>query len=231
MISRLALTAALVLAIAWGRENTPSQLEFSPTGTPSWSENQALWHRVWAGPVPGFAADMAVLSIFNIYAQATALPAREREPWWSALKYELQHAQSMDPYFKDVYRLTEGLLAYEAQDMKTAIHILSASEPYLHSSDPLLVAAFIAHQELKDDGLSVALARRAAQQPDASQLALGFASNIIKGQSGCRAALDFLLDRLETMPEKYQLGIKRRIKKLQEGEECQERTQGLRSLN
>ena len=231
MIIRLTIIATLLIAIDWGRSNTPEDQKLSPVATYVWSEKQALWQRAWAGPVPGVAADMAVLNIFNIYAQATAVPANQRVRWWAALKYQIQLGQEMDPYFRDVYRLTEGLLAYEAQEMQAAVQILSMSEPYLHSSDPLLVAAFIAHQELKNDSLALSLATSASEQPDSNQLALGFASNIIKGQSGCKAALDFLHDRLETMPEKYRHGIIRRIRKLEEGEECQRESKDSRSLS
>ena len=226
MIIRLALIATLIAAIGWGRSNTPSQQELLPLTTSPWSENHALWSRAWAGPVPAFSADMAVLNIFNIYAQATATPAENRAPWWSALKYQLRLGQSMDPYFRDIYRLTEGLLAYEAQEMREAIEILGMSEPYLNSSDPLLVAAFIAHQELKNDQLALSLAKRAANQPDSSPLVIGFTSNIIQGQSGCRAALAFLNSRLDSVPEKYQQGIVRRIRKLQREESCRKEIQG-----
>jgi len=191
-----------------------------PVNTSLWSNNQALWHRTWAGPVPGFAADMAVLSIFNIYAQAQTLPTGNRAPWWLALKYQLQLGQDMDPYFRDIYRLTEGLLAYEAQDIRGAIHILSMSERYLNSADPLLVAAFLAHQELKDSMLAVSLARRAAEKPDSNALTLGFATSLIRGQSGCKAALAFLYSRLNAMSAEYQQGIIRRIKSLQEKGKC-----------
>jgi hypothetical protein len=221
MIIRLILIATLVSGVVWGRSNTPARQEYSPLTTAPWTEKQAIWHRLWAGPVPAFTADLAVLNIFNIYAQATVTPVNDRAPWWAALKYQLYLGHDMDPYFRDIYRLTEGLLAYAAQDMQAAIHILSLSEPYLNSSDPLLAAAFIAHQELKDDVQAISLAKRAVDKPDSNQLALGFASNIIKGQSGCEAALAFLNSRLGAMPEKYQQGIIRRIRKLQEGEECQ----------
>lgn len=175
---------------------------------------------MWAGPVPAFAADMAILNIFNIYAQATAVPVENRSVWWDALKYQLYLGQDLDPYFRDIYRLTEGLLAYEAQEMQEAIYILSMSEAYLNSSDPLLVGAFIAHQELKDDTQALPLAIKAADKPDANQIALGFAGNLIKGQSGCKAATAFLRSRLGTTAEKYQQGIIRRIRKLQEEETC-----------
>lgn len=220
MIIRLTLVAALIFTIGWGRSNTPARQELSPLSTSPWTERQALWQRARAGPVPAFAADMAVLNIFNIYAQATAASVENRAAWWAALNYQLHLAQNMDPYFRDVYRLTEGLLAYEAQDMQGAINILSKSEPHLNSSDPLLVAAFIAHQELKNEILALSLARKAADKPDASPLVLGFASSLIKGQSGCKASLSFLRSRMNTLPEKYQKGIIRRIRKLQEGEEC-----------
>lgn len=224
MIIRFILIAVLVALVSWGRSVVPTQHEMVVAKSSLWSGEQTLWHRAWAGAVPGLAADMAILKIFNIYARAQATPVEERAPWWASLHYQLQLSQHMDPYFRDVYRLTEGLLAYEAQNMQAAIHILSMSEPYLHNSDPLLVAAFIAHQELKNNVLALSLAKRAADQPDSNLLALGFASNLIKGQSGCKVALDFLNSRLDTMPEKYQQGIIRRIKKLQEEEECREKT-------
>ena len=228
MITRLILIAALVSAISWGRANSIlGQEELTPLTTAPWTENQALWHRAWAGPVPAFAADMAVLKIFNIYDQATAMPAENRAPWWSALKYQLHLGQDMDPYFRDIYRLTEGLLAYEAQDMQAAINILSLSEPYLNSSDPLLVGAFIASQELKNNELAIQLAIKAADKPDANPLALGFAGSLIKGQSGCGAALAFLNSRLGSVPEKYQQGIIRRIRKLQQEERCRGEIQDL----
>jgi len=222
MIPRLILIAALIFSIGWGRSNTPVRQEFSPLTTSPWSEKQALWQRAWAGPVPAFAADMAVLNIFNIYAQATAASTENRAPWWAALKYQLQLGQEMDPYFRDVYRLTEGLLAYEAQEMQEAINILAMSEPYLNSSDPLLVAAFIAHQELKDDKQALRLAIKAAEKTDASPLTLSFAGNLIKGQSGCKAAVAFLRSRLDNIPEEYHQGIIRRIEKIQGNEKCQE---------
>lgn len=222
MILRLLLAAGLVVAIIWGRELTPAARDFTPVSSSAWSEEQALWHRARAGAVPGLAADMAVLNIFNIYARATAVPATERDPWWAALKYQLRHGQHMDPYFRDIYRLTEGLLAWEAQDMRAAVHILSMSEPYLQSADPLLAAAFIARQELGDQALAGSLAGRAAGQPDSNELVLAFASNLIRGQSGCKAALAFLESRLLTLPEPYRQGIIRRIDRLRESGECRE---------
>jgi len=107
--------------------------------------------------------------------------------------------------------------------MQEAIKILSMSEPFLNSSDPLLVAAFIAQQELKDDKLALKLAIKAAEKADASPLTLSFTGNLIKGQSGCIAALAFLRSRLDNIPEEYHQGIIRRIEKMQEDEKCRER--------
>ena len=225
MITRLLLIALLITAIGWGRSNTPPRQEFVPITAAQWSDNQSLLQHIWAGPVPAFAADLAVLRIYNLYAQAMKAPVNQREIWWSALRYQLYLAQNMDPYFRDIYRLSEGLLAYEAQDMEEAIHILSMSEPYLRSSDPLLAAAFIAYQELNNKTLALSLAKRAAEQPDSSPLVLGFTSNIIKGQSGCKAAVTYLISRLKTMPEEYQHGIKSRIMKLQKETSCRGKIQ------
>lgn len=222
MIFRAAIALFLVLALVWGRGNSPLNEELPPLHSTQWSEKQAIWLRALAGPVPAFAADIAVLNTYNIYAQARDTVAERQASWWGALKYQLQKGQDMDPYFRDIYRLTEGLLAYEAQDMKSAIDILSRSEPYLHSSDTLLAAAFIAHQELKDNEQALTLAKRAISQPDSNALGIGFTTALIEGQSGCKAALAFLISRLNTMPEKYQQGIIRRIRKLQREKECRE---------
>jgi len=222
---RILVVAVLIALISWGRTTAAAQHEMDVAESSSWSDRQALWHRAWAGAVPGLAADMAILKIFNIYARAQAMPTKERAPWWAALHYRLQLAQHMDPYFRDVYRLTEGLLAYEAQAMHAAVTLLSNSEPWLHSADPLLVASFIAHQELKDASLAIALAKRSAAQPDGSTLALDFATRLIHRQSGCHVALAFLESRLHTMPEPYQQGILRRIEQLREDKQCQQEIQ------
>ncbi|WP_143144941.1 hypothetical protein [Mariprofundus micogutta] len=178
------------------------------------------WHKALAGAVPAIAADLAVLNIFNIYAQSQKEDISNRSLWWPQLYTEIRRGQAMDPYFRDIYRLTEGLLAFEAGKMEQAVEILAMSEQRLNSSDPLLAASFIAFQELKDSNLAISLAKRASAKPDATNLAIGFSSSLIQKKNGCKLALDFLKSRLDGMPPKYHKGIFLRIERLKKKDEC-----------
>jgi len=216
---------ALMVVIIWGRSTSDSQLYTAVNSAPEWSNNQILLQRAWAGAMPAIAADLAVLNIFNIYANSQLYPPSSREPWWSHLHNQLRTGQDMDPYFRDIYRLTEGLLAFEAGKMEEAVALLAKSEAFLNSSDPLLVASFIAHQELHNDKLAIELATKATQKPDAQPLAIGYATSLLKNESGCQIAFQFLAGRFHAMPEKYQQGIKRRIRELLLSEECKGKIQ------
>jgi hypothetical protein len=219
MVGQLAVICLLLAAIAWGRSVSQLPPLAGASETLHWSSNQQLLDRAWAGAVPGIAADAAVLEIYNIYARAQT-DAEPNAPWRDQLDFELSRAQAMDPYFRDVYRLSEGLLAYEAQRWKQAVGLLAASEPWLNSADPLLAASFIAHQYMHDDGLAIRLARRAIKKPDASDLTIGFATALINKQGGCRMALAFLETRLHTLPERYRQGILRRIQRYRQHKDC-----------
>jgi len=221
----------LVALIIWGRSASEYHVPASQEVSTEWSERQMLLYRAMAGPVPAIAADLAVLEVFNIYANSQQTPLSSKDIWWSQLHNQLRTGQAMDPYFRDIYRLTEGLLAYEANKMQASVDLLSKSEPYLNSSDPLLIASFIAHQELHNDELAFELANRASQKPDAQPFTVGFASSLLKKNSGCRAALQFLAYRLESMPEKYQQGIRNRIKRLQSDAACKNDMNGAQVSN
>lgn len=218
--SKVIAVISLIALIVWGRSTSDFQHTHIQKSVTVWSDNQILMHRAMAGPMPAIAADLAVLNIFNIYANSLQAPQSAKEYWWTQLHNQLRIGQAMDPYFRDIYRLTEGLLAYEANKMEASVDLLAKSEAYLNSSDPLLVASFIAHQELHNNELAFNLANRASQKPDAQQLAIGFASSLLKKKTGCFAAIQFLSNRLQSMPEKYQQGIKSRIRRLQESVEC-----------
>lgn len=227
MAGQVAVACLLLTAIIWGRSVSHLVPLAGTSETLHWSSNQQLLDRAWAGAVPGIAADAAVLEIYNIYARARSQPEKN-VPWRDQLDFELRRAQAMDPYFRDVYRLTEGLLAYEALRWKEAVDILVHSEPWLNSADPLLAASFIAHQELHDDKWAIQLARQAIKKPDASDLTIGFATALIRKQSGCRMALAFLESRLHTLPERYRQGILLRMQRYQQSKACaEERHRGL----
>lgn len=216
---QVVIVCLLLVVIAWGR----SVSEFPPlagaTETLHWSPKQQLLDRAWAGAVPGVAADVAVLETYNIYARARK-GTGQHAFWRDQLYFELRRAQAMDPYFRDVYRLTEGLLAYEAQRWKEAVDLLAASEPSLNSADPLLAASFIAHQYMHNNALAIRLAQKAMTKPDANDLTIGFATALIKKKSGCRMAMAFLQTRLYTLPKRYRQGILNRIRRYRQHKGC-----------
>lgn len=218
-VGQVAVACLLLVAIVWGRSVSHFPPLAGASETLHWSSNQQFLDRAWAGAVPGIAADAAVLEIYNIYARASA-ESGPNAPWRDQLDFELRRAQAMDPYFRDVYRLTEGLLAYEAQRWKEAVDLLASSEPWLNSADPLLAASFIAHQYMHDDALAIRLARRAIKKPDASDLTIGFATALIRKKGGCKMALAFLETRLHTLPERYRQGILRRIQRYRQHKDC-----------
>jgi len=217
---QLSIALFLVLLIYLGRNGSEQKALLLQQPATTWSIQQSLLHKAIAGPLPGVAADFAILNIFDIYSKSLKIEPEKRAPLWEQLHYQLQLAQNMDPYFKDVYRLSEGLLAFEANKTAEAIQLLTDSEPYLNSFEPLLVASFLAHQELNDLALALKLAKKSATQPDASPLAVTFASRLIQKKSGCAFAMAFLKSRLIRLPEKYRQGIKSRIKMLKESQQC-----------
>jgi len=210
----------LVFAISWGKSAADfSQLHSSPSLS-TWSPGIQLLTRAWAGAVPGLAADTSILKIFDIYDRIRTSPEHDRDKWWDQLSFYLHKAQSMDPYFKDAYRLTEGLLAYEGKRTYEAIGLLSASEKWLNSADPLIAASSLAHYDLNDDKLAIALATKAINKPDAQDLTIGFATSLIRQNSGCREAIAFMYSRLKLLPERYRQGITNRIKRYQHSKIC-----------
>jgi len=168
----------LVFAIAWGRSQADFEQVEIQHSSPPWTSNMQLLSSAWAGPIPALAADFAILTVFDIYdhIQSSSSP-HNQEKLWNQLSFQLHKAQSMDPYFRDVYRLAEGLLAYEGNRITDAIDLLSKSDPWMNSAEPLIAASSIAHYDLKNDKLAIELANRAIRKPDAQDLTIGFATS------------------------------------------------------
>lgn len=223
LLLQLAIALPLILLVMWGRSASEVDTQHHALAPAvEWSMQQSLMHKAVAGAMPGFAADISVLTVFDIFALSQQLSDNERQPLWHQMYYEIEVAQSLDPWFRDTYRLAEGLLAYEAGKMAEAVDILRQSESYLNSSDPLLVASFLAHRELHDDNLAIELATLAATKPDATPFAIGFAARLIHKQNGCDTAVMFLKSRLLAFPEEYRNSIEAKIQKIQQSPECTE---------
>ena len=219
-ILQLLFAASLLLLVAWGRSETALNTQNYQTPALQWSDEQSLLHKAIGGAVPGFAADIKVLNIFDTFALSQKRQPDMRQPLWNQMFYQIMAAQSLDPWFRDVYRLTEGLLAYEAGKAVEAIAVLQLSELYLNSGDPLLVASFLALRELHNDTLAIDLAKRAASKADSSTFAVSFAAGLIHKQNGCELAIAFLQSRLLVLPEEYRQSIHTKIQQIQQSEEC-----------
>jgi len=215
-----AIACLLIFAISWGRNAADfSKIHMQPNA-PVWTSGQQLLTRAWAGAVPALAADFSILNIFDSYDHMRKSSHQDREKWVDQLSFQLHKAQSMDPYFKDVYRLTEGLLAYEGNRISDAIDLLSGSDPWMNSADPLIAASSLAHYDLNNDKLAISLANKAITKPDAQDLTIGFATSLIRQNSGCKEAVTFLYSRLKTLPERYRQGIVSRIKRYKQSKSC-----------
>jgi len=202
MILRSLALILLLPALFWAHNQLPSSgiSEQADTAPPHWNWNSAAWHRIVAGPVPGLWADQAILEIFNIYNVAKDSPAEERPQWWRMLSYQLHRALALDSRFRDAYRLTEGLLAYEPGFSIDAVDLLERSARDAESGEYLLVASFLAHQDLHDDERAIRLASMAATKQDTSLLAAGFAARLVQQGKGCEAAIAFLQQRKYLLP-------------------------------
>jgi len=214
------IASLLVFAISWGRSTTDFSHIHTQTGSPVWSSNMQLLSRAWAGPVPALAADAAILSVFDIYDQIQSSSPQDQEKLWHQLSFQLHKAQSMDPYFRDVYHLSEGLLAYEGNRITDTIDLLSKSDPWMNSADPLIAASSLAHFDLNNDKLAISLANKAITKPDAQDLTIGFATSLVRQNSGCNEAIAFLYSRLTSLPERYRQGIVNRIRRYKETNIC-----------
>jgi len=190
---RLVGLLGAIALVAWSHGRL-GELRLSPSSPLDlrWQAAHADWHRMLAGPVPGLAADMAILEVFNLYDGAKDSQGALRQAWWHQLSYQLHRALALDPRFHDAYRLTEGLLAYEPGFTADAVELIEQHAPMLDSGEYPLVASFLAWHELHDRARALRLARIASEKPDTAAFAAGFAAQLIRRDKGCRAAMSFL---------------------------------------
>jgi len=222
MTIRILVLALLLPVLLWAHDQLPSsaismRVDIAP---PHWDRNRASWHRIVAGPLPGLWADQAILEIFNIYNVAKDSPAEEHSQWWRMLSYQLHRALTLDSRFRDAYRLTEGLLAYEPGFSIDAVDLLERHARDAESGEYLLVASFLAHQDLHDDARAIRLASMAADKSDTSLLAAGFAARLVQQKQGCKSAIAFLQQRKRLLPEKYAGSIEKKIQRMQQDPAC-----------
>ena len=179
---------------------------------------QPAWVRARAGAWPGLHADLAILHTFDADDRARACPdgnAACRSAALNRIRQQLELAMLLDPSFRDTARLIEGLLGYEPGYVADAVHLIARHADALQWGEPLLIAAFLAHQELGQDRLAMHLAVQAMQDDDIASLAISFAKRLAQGGIRCHQALAFLRTRLRALPPARRHALKQRIRSLQ----------------
>lgn len=173
--------------------------------------------KVIAGPCQGLAADANILSVFTIYdlIRSRSLSPEQQKHAWKQLSGYLDAASQIDPWFKDTYRLSSGLLAFSPDGMNDAINILQrGSSARTWDWETPFLAGFIAHDRLHDDKMAFEFMKLAAQRPDAPPSAIRLASKFLNNESGIDVSIIFLEQMLKMLPERYHAPIKQRIKEL-----------------
>jgi len=170
-----------------------------------------------AGPFRGWMADADLLAAFSVYYLMTHPEpgqAGERPRLARHLASLLDAASRLDPRFKDVHRVTGGVLAFEPGYARQAIAIMERGARAGTDWEPPLVAGFLAHELLGDDDWAVRLLKLAATKPGAPPLALGVAARIIAKRHSIGDSVRFLRAMERSLPEEYRGAIELRIRKL-----------------
>jgi len=169
--------------------------------------------RMFAGPAPGLAADVNILSSFSVYSHINRLESNaEHSAMWVYLANYLEQASILDPYFYDTYRLSSGLLAFQEQHAKEAIEIMKYGAQYrTWDWETPLIAGFLAHHLLQDNKLAFELMKLATSRPDAPPLAIGLAARFLADSEGRETGIQYLRYMKSIMPKGYSKHIDDRI--------------------
>lgn len=176
--------------------------------------------KIIAGPFLGSAADYNILQVFTLYSALNQVSDKNRQSQlWEHIKNRLTTASQQDPYFKDIYRITSGLLAFQPGYENAAIKILERGGKFrAWDWEPLFIAGFLAHELINDNKLATTLLQQSAQRPNAPPIAAGVAAKIIQQDHGSEASIRFLEQMKSTLPAEYQQGLQQRINRIEQGE-------------
>jgi len=170
--------------------------------------------QVLAGPFAGVASDLNIMNVFSIYDEVRKHPDDD-DLLWVKLHQRLLAAQTLDPWFWDVYRLTTGLMGFHKQGTAAAVEILAkGSEARYWDWETPFIAGYLAHDILHDDKRAYELMRIAVERPNAPSLAIGLAARFLQSSKDTAASLQFLHQLKASMPPQYRGAIDARIKKL-----------------
>jgi len=166
-----------------------------------------------SGFVPGLSADFQIMHVFSV---SDAMTYSGQISYAPLMATYLKNASKLDPRFVDTYRLASSLLVYDANMPQEGVDILDYGSKILTNNWEFpFLGGFIAHEQLHDDNKAFELMSRVLTRPHAPQLAVNLATKYLNNTQTKEDALLFLQLLLQTMPEKYQEGIKNKISQLQ----------------
>lgn len=170
-----------------------------------------------AGPCLGLASEANILSVFSVFwgVKEKKMSEKDQKKAWLYISQYLTRAQSFDPWFWDIYRLTNGLLVYQDGYHKQGIHILiDGAKARSWDWEGPFVAGFLAHDLLNDDALAFRLMKLAINRPDAPEMVVGLAARFLTKTETTDDSINFLRALKKTLPASYTQYIDQRINEL-----------------
>ncbi|MDQ6975851.1 MAG: hypothetical protein Q9M22_04700 [Mariprofundaceae bacterium] len=194
----------------WGVANIGSDNRTYITGPTALIVQQAL-----AGPCLGLGADANILSVFTVYAELKDhldLADDDEQRLWLYIYQHLKHAQTFDPWFWDINRLSSGLLMNQKRFQKRAVGLLQrGSNARTWDWETPFVAGFMAHDLLGDDVLALSLTKEASYRPGAPSIVISFSAKLMEKNIGIKDSIDFLRAMKKLMPKLYSDEINAKI--------------------
>jgi hypothetical protein len=211
------LLAITVMALVVFRQGQPS-IHTTVVVPPYLSEGQdKLLAAMESGRLPGLGADLTMLRIFSLFYLFTHEQSKDNHlTLRQSISRQFQVAQFLDPQFHDVYRLAEGILAYDLDMPRQAVDLLERGGEQLDQWEIPFMASFIAHDRLHDDARAVKLAKLATEKNNVPPLIFGYLSRLMAKDLGPEFAIKYLEQRKRSLPAGYQHGLDKRIQKLKE---------------
>lgn len=214
---RLPLLLILVGVVLYAVTRGADVVDFRQQAARHTGPSPAALQQIAAGPCRGLGADFDLLSIYSIYDQIlhAGLDASQKALAWRHLTAYLERAQTLDPWFWDIYRLSGGLLGFQKGYASTAIDIMEKGAAWRSWDwETPFIAGFLSYDRLHDYDRAYRLMRESAGRPGAPPIVIGLAANFLMHEKGTAASLQFLQYMLKTMPKGYQGPIQKRIDKL-----------------
>lgn len=211
-LSILFIFAFAIALLSWARHEQGPLSEVATYGS---IQDSKLISAMQAGMLPSFFSDLSVLKIFSSFHKfSSSASPKARQVYSQHALASFHEAQFLDPFFLDIYRLAEGVLAYEFNMPKEAVTILEKGSLQLNEWGIPFIASFIAYNQLKDPKKAILLARRASQKKGVPPLIIDYTSKLMNDSLGIDFSIRFLEERKKALPADYSNALNKRIEKL-----------------